>query len=198
MEVGWLTFDSYHHIYLQRWSWPMELIVRVRTKLKQTHFQVCYSDSLKENWSFTTSTTLDIPMVTKGSPVPKYRKVTQRRLLGDIDCLSLASFIFVCEIIIGKCSALARPATLLKKRLWRRCFLRNFKNTFFTGHLQWLLLSFTNIYFLSKWYFSFSWHSEWYPDISPWTIAPQTIPLHEVSHRTITSQTFAPRTITHY
>ena len=35
--------------------------------------------------------------------------------------------------------AVLRPATLLKTRLWRRCFLwilRNFKNTFFTEHLR--------------------------------------------------------------
>ena len=37
-----------------------------------------------------------------------------------------------------------RSATLLKKRLWRRCFLVNFakflRTTFFTEHLRWLLL----------------------------------------------------------
>ena len=37
-----------------------------------------------------------------------------------------------------------RPATLLKKILWHRCFPRNFvkflRTAFFTGHLQWLLL----------------------------------------------------------
>ena len=33
-----------------------------------------------------------------------------------------------------------RPATLLRKRLWHRRFPVNFKNTFFTEHLWWLLL----------------------------------------------------------
>ena len=38
----------------------------------------------------------------------------------------------------------AGPATLLKKRLWHRCFPVNFakflRTTFFTEHLWWLLL----------------------------------------------------------
>ena len=38
-----------------------------------------------------------------------------------------------------------RPATLLKKRLWRRCFPVNsakfLRTLFFTEHLRWLLLS---------------------------------------------------------
>ena len=37
-----------------------------------------------------------------------------------------------------------RPATLLKKRLWHRCFLVNFgeilRTPFLTEHLRWLLL----------------------------------------------------------
>ena len=37
-----------------------------------------------------------------------------------------------------------RPATLLKKRLWRKCFAVNFakflRTPFFTEHLRWLLL----------------------------------------------------------
>ena len=37
-----------------------------------------------------------------------------------------------------------RPATLLKERLWHRCFLVNFekilRTPFLTGHLRWLLL----------------------------------------------------------
>ena len=39
-----------------------------------------------------------------------------------------------------------RPVTLLKKRLWHRCFLVNFakflRTSFLTEHLQWLLLHF--------------------------------------------------------
>ena len=41
----------------------------------------------------------------------------------------------------------ARPATLLKKRLWHRCFPVNFekflRTPFFTEHLRWLLLEIT-------------------------------------------------------
>ena len=33
-----------------------------------------------------------------------------------------------------------RPATLLKKRLWHRCFPEIYKNTFFYRTLRWLLL----------------------------------------------------------
>ena len=40
-----------------------------------------------------------------------------------------------------------RPATLLKQRLWHRCFSCEYyeisKNTFFKEHLQWLLLNIT-------------------------------------------------------
>ena len=42
------------------------------------------------------------------------------------------------------CQSLLRPATLLKKRLWHRCFPMKFakflRTTFFTEHLWWLLL----------------------------------------------------------
>ena len=33
------------------------------------------------------------PMATKASPVTRYRKVTQRRPLGDIGCLSFVYFL---------------------------------------------------------------------------------------------------------
>ena len=43
----------------------------------------------------------------------------------------------------------ARPATLLKKRLWRRCFPVNFakflRTPFLTENLQWLLLNHVNL-----------------------------------------------------
>ena len=43
-----------------------------------------------------------------------------------------------------------RPATLLKKRLWHRCFPVNFvkflRTPFFIEHLWWLLLMFQNIF----------------------------------------------------
>ena len=41
-----------------------------------------------------------------------------------------------------------RPATLLKKRLWCRCFLLNFakfpRTAFLTEHIRWLLLSYVD------------------------------------------------------
>ena len=44
-----------------------------------------------------------------------------------------------------------RPATLLKKRLWHKCFPVNFakflRTPFLTEHFQWLLLQITNIPF---------------------------------------------------
>ena len=49
------------------------------------------------------------------------------------------------------------PATLLKKRLWYRCFPVNFANFFFwetpfyIEHLWWLLLVFNNLLFSSYW-----------------------------------------------
>ena len=43
-----------------------------------------------------------------------------------------------------------RPATLLKKRLWRRCFsvifVKFLRTPFFTEHLWWLLLFICSIY----------------------------------------------------
>ena len=45
-----------------------------------------------------------------------------------------------------------RPATLLKKRLWHRCFPVNFakflRTSFVTEHLSWLLLTIVNIDFV--------------------------------------------------
>ena len=46
----------------------------------------------------------------------------------------------LCQILFFNKVAGLTPATLLKKRLWHRCFLVNFceisKNTFFTKHLR--------------------------------------------------------------
>ena len=46
-------------------------------------------------------------------------------------------------LVFNKVEGLS-PATLLKKRLWHRCFPVNFakflRTPFFTGHLRWLLL----------------------------------------------------------
>ena len=47
------------------------------------------------------------------------------------------------------------PATLLKKRLWYRCFPVNFakflRTPFYIEHLWWLLLVFNNLLFSSYW-----------------------------------------------
>ena len=44
-----------------------------------------------------------------------------------------------------------RPATLLEKSLWRRCFPMNFakflKTPFFTEHLRWLFLNFHKLWY---------------------------------------------------
>ena len=48
-----------------------------------------------------------------------------------------------------------RPATLLKKRLWHRCFLVNFlkfrRTAFLTEYLQWLVLT------ILSWVYRFIW-----------------------------------------
>ena len=66
-----------------------------------------------------------------------YRKGVLRnfaKLIGKHLCQSL---------FFNKVAGL-RPATLLKKRLWHRCFPMNFakflRTPFFTEHLRWLLL----------------------------------------------------------
>ena len=50
----------------------------------------------------------------------------------------------LCQSLVFNKVAGLRPATLLKKRLWHRCFLVNFvkflRTPFFIEHLWWLLL----------------------------------------------------------
>ena len=50
-----------------------------------------------------------------------------------------------------------RPATLLKKSLWYRCFPVNvgkfLRTSFFTEHLRWLLLSSLQVYYEETTYF---------------------------------------------
>ena len=50
----------------------------------------------------------------------------------------------MCQSLIFNTVAGLRPATLLKKRLWHRCFSVNFakflRTPFLTEHLRWLLL----------------------------------------------------------
>ena len=54
----------------------------------------------------------------------------------------------LCQSLFFNKVAGLRPATLLKKRLWHRCFLANFakflRAPFLTEHLWWLLLMFCN------------------------------------------------------
>ena len=62
----------------------------------------------------------------------------------------------ISEAVVRRCSMeKAAPATLLKKRLWHRCFPVNFakflRTPFFTEHLWWLLLRFVQ-YFLESFY----------------------------------------------
>ena len=58
------------------------------------------------------------------------------------------------RLILSLIKLQARPATLLKKRLWHRCFPVNFseisKNTFFKEHLWWLLLQGCGSYIMLK------------------------------------------------
>ena len=56
----------------------------------------------------------------------------------------LTNYYQTSEAAAQTCSVKKPPATLLKKRLWHRCFPVNFakflKTPFFTEHLWWLLL----------------------------------------------------------
>ena len=85
-------------------------------KYHARYCSVCYRSSRPE-------------VLYKKSVLRNFRKITGKHL-----CQSL---------FFNKVAGL-RPATLLKKRLWRRCFPVNFekflKTPFFTEHLQWLLL----------------------------------------------------------
>ena len=60
----------------------------------------------------------------------------------------------LCQSLFFNKVAGLRPATLLKKRLWYRCFLVNFvkflRTLFFSEHLRWLLL-----WWLQRWFSKF-------------------------------------------
>ena len=63
-------------------------------------------------------------------------------------CRKRISVLTGLKVLSLKCKCLfysLRPATLLKKRLWHRCFLLNFakflRTSFLTEHVWWLLLS---------------------------------------------------------
>ena len=67
----------------------------------------------------------------------KFRKFTGKHLCQSLFFNKLQAYV--------KLVPLLRPATLLKKRLWHRCFPMNFakflRTPFLTEHLRWLLLS---------------------------------------------------------
>ena len=56
----------------------------------------------------------------------------------------------LCQGLFFNIVAGLRPATLLKKRLWHRCFPVNFakflRTPFLTEHLRWLLLEIKELY----------------------------------------------------
>ena len=58
----------------------------------------------------------------------------------------------LCQSLFFEKVAGLRPGTLLKKRLWHRCFPVNFaeflRKTFLTEHLRWLLLPIVSVYWL--------------------------------------------------
>ena len=64
---------------------------------------------------------------------------------SDMFCLTITEHLLT-ETVVQRFSVikLPRPATLLKKRLWHRCFPVNFvkflRTPFLTEHLRWLLL----------------------------------------------------------
>ena len=77
--------------------------------------------------------------------------VTQRCYVNKVVLRNLAKFTgkHLCQgLFFGKVTGLW-PATLLKKRLWHRCFPVNFvkflQTPFLTEHLWWLLLSFRRL-----------------------------------------------------
>ena len=57
----------------------------------------------------------------------------------------------LCQSLLFNKAAGLKPAILLKRKLWHRCFLMNFcetfKNTFFVKHLRWLLLLLLGTFF---------------------------------------------------
>ena len=67
----------------------------------------CHSNLLKERLHFKNLTISDIPLVTKGLQEIGICKLTQRHLLGDVDCLSLVCFM----LIIGA----TKPANFAQK-----------------------------------------------------------------------------------
>ena len=69
----------------------------------------------------------------------------------------------LCQSLLFNKVAGPRPATLLKKRLWHRCFPVNFakflRTPFLTEHLRWLLLNFEGWHLILVAYKKISVHS---------------------------------------
>ena len=57
-----------------------------------------------------------------------------------------------CQSLFFNKVASLRPAALLKKRLWHRCFPKNFakflRTPFLTEHLRWMLLTFSESWYM--------------------------------------------------
>ena len=102
---------------------------------------MCFNESSRASWNSN-----KIPIFYRSSrPEVFYKKGVLRNFVnftGKHLCQSL---------FFNKVAGL-RPATLLKNRLWHRCFPVNFakflRTLFFTEYLQWLLL-FLDFFFIS-------------------------------------------------
>ena len=98
-----------------------------------------------------------------------YRSSCRPKVFCKKDVLkNLAKFtgkITVPEAFFNKAESL-QPATLLKRRLWYKCFLLNFakflRTPFFTKHLRWLLLSLYTVVCLGA-----TWHIAFQPQFLP-------------------------------
>ena len=79
-----------------------------------SHLHVCHSNLLKERLHFQNLTISDIPLVTKGLQEIGIHKLTQRYLLGDVDCFNLVCFMFMHGATICKRSSEKNPQALLR------------------------------------------------------------------------------------
>ena len=79
----------------------------------------------------------------KKSFLKNFAKLTRKHLYQRLFFRKVACNIFQ-NLFLNKVAGL-RPATLLKKRLWHRCFPVNFakflRTPFLTEHLRWVLLN---------------------------------------------------------
>ena len=84
-----------------------------------------------------------------------FRVYFSRSSRPEVFCKKSALENFAQENTLVRVSFFLRPATLLKKRLWHRCFPRNFtkilKTPSSTEHLRWLLLFLTILFLVCEW-----------------------------------------------